>query len=158
MYYALKNNFLNNFIEIHNKEKKLNDEEIENICKTDDQQLFDVLNVKFLAEKFASTLPLLNIDMKLNIILNDGTKTKFNINSKNGLDSWFLNNYKIMNEVKIKKQNKNLLENDTQIEKNYPFKWEKFISDYMDKRPENLTINDEIFEEHEFGNLMKKEM
>lgn len=153
-----KNNFLNNFIEIHNKEKKLNDEEIENMCKTDDQQLIDQLNVKFLAEKFASTLPLLNIDMKLNIIKNDGTKVKFDIYSKNYLEKWFLDNYKIMNDIKKNVRNKDLLKDDTQIETKYPFKWEKFISDYMDKKPENLTINDEIFEEHEFGNLMKRDV
>ena len=153
-----KNNFLNNFIEIHNKEKKLNDEEIENICKTDDRRLFDQLNVKFLVEKFASTLPLLNMDMKLNIIKNDGTKVKFDIYSKNYLEKWFLNNYKIMNNADSTKIYNNLRKNDTQIEKNYPFKYEKFISDYMDKKPENSTINDEIFEEHEFGNLMKRDV
>tara|TARA_B100001989_G_scaffold200190_1_gene148698 strand:+ start:194 stop:2134 length:1941 start_codon:yes stop_codon:yes gene_type:complete len=156
------NNFLKNFIEVHKEGKKLNDEEIENICKIDDKSIFDDLKVKFLVEKFASTLPLLKKDMVINgdkINSIDTLKTYFNlkINQPKEKIEKSKNRSNTRNKIKNNRE-KYIKENDTQIEINYPFKWEKFISDYMDKRPENLTINDEIFEEHEFGNLMKRDV
>lgn len=150
-----KNNFLNNFIEIHNKEgKKLNDEEIENICKKNDELFIRKLKVKFLAEKFASTLPLLDRNM---YILTDSTN-KISIPNKKYLHNRFLSKYNENVKINMYGSQDYLRNDNTQIEKNYPFKWEKFISDYMDKKSENLTINDEIFEEHEFGNLMKRDV
>ena len=163
---SCEDSFLHNFVKItDDQDKELTEDQIKDLCETiknfnrdnynneTDYLTMDFnkkvgeiellgIRYKFLEEKFADTLPLVKVGMKI-----DGETA----NSIYYLRNWFLNLIKESYPENKIQELLNIKEKE--------FNWEKLVINTVDDKKSGIvTISDSLFEEKEFGNLMKRDI